>query len=166
MSFLSDGKKFATVEELFTHFDSEIKWYEKKIIFPFHRRFINPIKNFYYGLIHLPRNIKKWGKFIWYDRDWDYSFTLEAFEIKCRSQGINLSTVDISVDSKERAEQCFKCADALKRMRDQNYTSDIDGLLYDCKISLDDYIKIRDERWNKDRDIIKQSIDLIYGWWD
>ena len=66
MSFIWDGKKFGTVSELFEHFDSKTTWYEKKIIFPFHRRVINPIKNFYYGLIHLPKNIKKWGKFVWY----------------------------------------------------------------------------------------------------
>ena len=103
----------------------------------------------------------RWGKFVWYDRDWDWSFTLEAFEIKCRYQGINLSTYGNAVDSKERAEQCFACADALKRMREENYTSDIDNLFWGNKMSLVEYIRIRDERLNKDKDIIKNSMNLV-----
>ena len=166
MSFIVDGKKLDSVNDFIAYMDSQITWYEKWFFHPYFKWISEPIKNFYYGLIHLPKNIKKWGKFVWYDRDWDYSFTLEAFEIKCRAQGNNLSKYGNAVDSKERAEQCFKCSDALKRMREDNYTSDIDELVYDNKIEYKVWSETHEERLNKDKEIIKQSIDIIQGWWD
>lgn len=122
----------------------------------------------YYDLYHLPRNIRKWGMFVLKDRDWDYSFTLKALEIKCRAQARLIGEKGNAIDSNKRAKRILECAEALKRLSDDDYVA---HWYEDNSMSflVENALKIRKEEQDaikKDLSIVKKSIGNIHDWWD
>lgn len=123
----------------------------------------------YYNLYHLPRNIRKWGLFVLRDRDWDYSYTLKALEIKCRAQARLIGEKGQAVNAKKTAKQILECAEALKRLADDDYVSHWIDENTTMSFVVGNAMKIRKEEYDaikKDLAIVKKSIGNIHGWWD
>lgn len=156
--------KFNSIEEWMQSVSSRLNWFERNIEIPFYRYFWNPISNFYYGLLHLPSNIRKWGKFVWYDRDWDSHYTLEAMEIKCRAQAKCL-VKGYAENSELYAKHALECADALKRLREDEYIDYRFELKVQVK-NFDDVQKEYEEKRNADLEIVRKSFAEIGRWWD
>ena len=159
-----DITKFDSVEDWMNSISSRLNWFERNIEIPFYRHFWNHVTEFYYGLKHLPRNIKKWARFVWYDRDWDSYFTLEAFEIKCRAQAKCLNNGHAE-NSEIYAKHAFECAEALKRLREDEYV-DFHYKFTTTKLNVDEIEMEYNNKRNADIEIIKKSIDEINYWWD
>lgn len=130
------------------------------IWFPLHRAFVAPLRNFYYNLKHLPKNLTKWARFVWNDRDWDCEHTYEAFEIKCRAQARLLTKHGNAENSQEMASQALECAEALKRLRLHEYID------YEQINNTDLALEKETELRNKDIEIVKKHISNIMNWWD
>ncbi len=160
---MSDNKRYNSVTEMFEDFNVHFNWFERNIEIPFRRHIWNHVRDFYYGLMHLPGNIRKWGSFVWNDRDWEYTYTLQALEIKCRAQAKCLENGH-GVNSKRYAKQALECADALKRLMDDKY------------IDYSKIIKSKEEYENafdnerklirQDMGIVKTQLSNIKKWWD
>ena len=160
-----DITKFDSVEDWMKSISSRLNWFERNIEIPFYRHFWNHVTEFYYGLKHLPGNIKKWGKFVWYDRDWDSCYTLEALEIKCRAQSKYLENGN--ADGCEiYAVHALDCADALKRLRESEYIDYHYELHAPIKRSGDEIEKEFNDKRNADLEIIRRSFEEIGAWWD
>lgn len=164
MTIKTDKKQYSTVQEWFDDMGSNFNWFERKIEIPFHRYFWNYVSDFYYGLIHLPGNIRKWGKFVWNDRDWDSCYTLEAFEIKCRAQA-NCLKKGYAENSELHAQQALDCAEAIKRLRMNEY---IDYRFEPNKpdVACENLETEYFEKRNADLEIVRKSFENIGSWWD
>lgn len=156
--------KYDSVEDWMQSISGRLNWFERNIEIPFYRYFWNHVRDFYYGLRYLPKNIKKWGKFVWYDRDWDSCYTLEAMEIKCRAQAKCL-VKGYAENSELYAKHALECADALKRLREDEYID----YRFELKVQLktfDDVQKEYEEKRNADLEIVRKSFAEIGRWWD
>jgi hypothetical protein len=164
MPIKTDKKEYTTVQEWFDDMGSKFNWFERNIEIPFYRYFWNYVREFYYGLIHLPGNISKWGKFVWNDRDWEYAYTLEALEIKCRAQA-NCLKKGYAENSELHAQQALDCEEALKRLRMDEYVDyrlEISGNKRDAT----DVMKEYSDKRNVDLEIVHKSFENINRWWD
>ena len=159
----TDTKEYATVQEWVDDMNAGFNWFERNIEFPFHRLICNHVRDFYYGLMHLPGNIRKWGSFVWYDRDWEYVYTLQALEIKCRAQAKCLEKGS-GVNSKRYAKQALDCADALKRLTEDKYIdyTKIVKNKEDVKLAFDNEQKMI----RQDMGIVKTQLSNVRKWWD
>jgi len=157
--------KFDSVEEWMQSISSRLNWFERNIEIPFYRYFWNHVKEFYYGLKHLPGNIRKWGKFVWYDRDWDSYYTLEAFEIKCRAQAKCLVNGNAE-NSELYAKHALDCAGALKRLREDEYVDYHFGSVPRTKEMYEAIFKEHEEKRTADLKIVSDSMNEIRSWWD
>lgn len=164
MTIVTSKKTYNSVIEMFEDFNLHFNWFERNIEIPFHRYIWNHVRDFYYGLMHLPGNIRKWGKFVWYDRDWEYIYTLQALEIKCRAQAKCLEKGS-GVNCKRYAKQALECADALKRLTEDkyiDYTTIVDKSKEDVKLAFDNEQKMI----RQDMGIVKTQFSNIKKWWD
>jgi len=157
-------KKYTNMQEWLDELQSKLNWFERNIEIPFYRHIWNPVRDFYYGLIHLPGNIRKWAKFVWTDRDWDYEHTLEAMEIKCRAQAKLLKTYAHAENSEKYGNEALACAEALKRIRLDDYFSDMLGEFN--KALPENFHEMYEAKMNEDIQIVKDSFDKIRHWWD
>ena len=162
MPFKIDGRECQTVEEMFKEFEKELTWFEKYIEIPFYVHFWNHIKEFYYNLLHFPSNIRKWARFVWNDRDWNSQYNLEAFEIKCRSQAKHFD--DGSEEGAKISKEALECAEALKRIREDDYI--------DFSIPLTEsytpemVLALYEEKRMTDIEIVKNAFIVMNKWWD
>lgn len=157
--------KFNSVEEWMESMTSRLNWFERNIEIPFYRYFWNYVRDFYYGLLHLPGNIRKWGKFVWNDRDWDSHYTLEALEIKCRAQAKCL-VKGYAENCELYAKHALECADALKRLREDEYVDYHFDTTPRTKEMYEDIFKEHEEKRNADLKIVNDSFNEIRSWWD
>lgn len=155
---------FNSVEEWIENRYTRFNWFERNIEIPFYRYFWNYVTNFYYGLRHLPGNIRKWCKFVWYDRDWDSCYSMEALEIKCRAQAKYLLHGNAE-DSELYAQHALECADALKRLREDEYI-DFHNELVKNNWNPDGIQQKYEEKRNVDLEIVKKSFAEMPKWWD
>ena len=101
--------------------------------------------------------------FVWNDRDWDWTFTLQALEIKCRAQAKCLEKGN-GVNSKRYAKQALDCAEALKRLRSDeyiDYTKEFKSK-EECQSAFDNEKKM----FKQDMGIVKTQLSNIRYWWD
>lgn len=75
-----------TWEDVMKSIKDKETWFEKYIEYPLYRHVWTPINNFYYGLYHLPRNIKRFFKVVWNYRTWDYQYTLDILKVALEGQ--------------------------------------------------------------------------------
>ena len=128
------------------------------------------VRDFYYNVKHLRRNLKKWARFVFEDRDWDYRYSMEALEIKCRAQAENLKRGH-TVDCQKYSQEALELADALRRLINDDYCLEFFEGCYTFedikKVKLpDNYVEIYMQRRQVDIDIFKNSIDKMFYWWD
>ena len=131
------------------------------------RRFI---RDFYYNMLHLKGNLKKWAVFVFNDRDWDYCYSMEALEIKCRAQAESLKN-GLGDNDKQHAQEALELADALRRLINDDYCLEFYegcGTFDDIKKTKlpDNYLEIYKARRQVDIDIFKNSVDKMFYWWD
>jgi hypothetical protein len=81
----------------------------------------NSIKTFYYNLIHLPRNLRKWAKFVWTDRDWDWEYLSRAMRIKLDAMIVNNEKFNDCVSAPKNIKRMKDLRDALKRLEEDEY---------------------------------------------
>lgn len=146
-------------EKLCKELEDNMTWWDRYIVSPFYQSFWCHVEAIYYGLKHLPGNLKKWAMFVWHDRDWDYSYTLQALEIKCHSQSKSIGLYGNSIDKDKHSEQAKKMAEVLKRLREENYWDD------NQPITKEEYEKGQEER-NKDIQYLKDHIEELFTWWE
>ena len=163
MSIKTDKKEYATAQEWFADMNASLNWFERNIEIPFYRHIWNHVRDFYYGLRHLPGNIRKWGSFVWYDRDWEYVYTLQALEIKCRAQAKCLEKGS-GVNSKRYAKQALDCADALKRLIEDKYVDYTKE--YKTKEDYQRAFDYEEKMVRQDLGTVKTQISNIRKWWD
>lgn len=151
-------------------YNNELTWFERRISIPLSRKVIEPIKIFYYDLIHLPGNIKKWGYFVLKDRDWDGVYTLEALRIKCIAQHKSLCRYGSSVDSRVMAKESLELSIVISNIIEKGgdyITDDEHDRVYVKKVnSFEALMRLRSIRAKKDYDKLKEGVSKIMNWWD
>ena len=121
-------------------------------------------------MLHLKGNLKKWAVFVFNDRDWDYCYSMEALEIKCRAQAESLKN-GLGDNDKQHAQEALELADALRRLINDDYCLEFYegcGTFDDIKKTKlpDNYLEIYKARRQVDIDIFKNSVDKMFYWWD
>ena len=161
-----DGKEFESIDELIDHWESKRTWFEKYIELPFHHKFLNPLRDFYYNLKHLPGNIKRWWPVVWNYRTWDYTFTLHALRTSLEGQ------LECFYNSKERGwyhvgidkdiKKIKVCIELLKRMEKNDYC------LMEYKVFKNEKTKYKRMRMTEQYDVeyLMKLMKNITHWWD
>lgn len=63
-------------------------------------------KNLYRGV----KNLIKWFKVVWKDRDWDHTYIYKVLRFKLEDQAYGIGSRDIHTGAKREAEKMFLCA--------------------------------------------------------
>lgn len=76
--------------------------------------------NIKYGII----NLIQWLPIVWNDRDWDHDYLMKLLEFKLLKKERLFRKYGNHLDSNKHANQLKKCAEILKRLREDNYVLD------------------------------------------
>jgi len=97
------------------------KWDTKKHRFMqkiwWHRRYSDWYYNVKYGI----RNLFKWFKVVWRDRDYDHSYILTALQFKIKNTRILTENNQRHVGYEEDVANMKRCEELLKNMLEDNY---------------------------------------------
>ena len=70
-----------------------------------------------YGL----KNLWKWRKIVWADRDWDWVFLCKIMQFKLRNMADHFEKYSYHVNADRDAKQMRICAELLRRLSDDDY---------------------------------------------
>lgn len=67
------------------------------------------------------RNLRRWFKIIWKDRDWDHRFIFDILEHKLRNQAENIGKNGNHVSAERDAEIMMTCARLIEKIKTEYY---------------------------------------------
>jgi hypothetical protein len=161
---LEDGKSFSSVDEWRKHIESKYTWFEKHIEIPFYQNVWNPISTFYYGLIHLPGNIKRWYKVVWNYRVWDSGYTLDALKVGLEGQLESLEASKIrgwcSVHVDRDIKDVKITIELIRRMQEDVYCEK------DPVVFKSNHYEKLSKVEKQDMELLGEQMKKIRRWWD
>ncbi len=141
-------------------------WFEKYIEIPIYKHVLNPFRDIYYNLIHLPGNLKRWLPFIWTYRTWDSHYTLKALRISLEGQYEQFEYAKKRgwhhVDIDSHMKDIKICITLIKRIEADNYCLE-EYKVFSCEKTK--YKRMHIQEVN-DVDYLMHKLKDIKNWWD
>ena len=109
------------------------------------------------------KNLWKWRKVIYYDRDWDYFFIYQILKTKLQFQADYIKKYGYHENASKDAKQMLECVDLIDKVQHEYY---IDQAMKQKKWDMGE-LKIAEEKHDQARKQLFQTIsDNIEKWWD
>ena len=107
-----------------------------------------------YDIKYGVKNLWRWKKVIWHDRDWDYHYLLEVMKFKLVEMEKLQRVHGNSVDHLKYAKEIEDAIDVIQRLIDDDYLLDYEG----------------EEIWKKQEEDLNELMSILnkklLGWWD
>lgn len=152
-------KSFEEYEANMSRMDKTLRWYYCSIW--------NPISNFWYGLKHLPGNIKRWWSIVWGYRAWDYTYTLKALRVGLEGQLKQFEYANSErgwayVGIEKDIHKIKVCINLIDRIVKDDYC------LIEYKVFKNSKFKYERIHWTEKNDIeyLMNTMKNIRQWWD
>ncbi len=162
---LTNGKKtFKSVDEWIEDMKANETWFEKYIEYPFYQRFWTPLTNFYYGLYHLPGNIKRFFKVVYNYRTWDYQYTLDVLKVALEGQLECLENTKVRGWSHTLVDRDIKdikiTIELIRRIQEDVYCKQ------EPKVIKNKHYMRLSKLEKQDFDMLGKQMKKIGRWWD
>jgi hypothetical protein len=132
-----------------------------------------------YDFRHGIRNLFKWFKIVWQDRDWDHYYILRVLQFKIRNTRILIDKNQTFAGCEEEVEKMKRCELLIQRLIDDNYAKEA-GWKYEDVVWGENFITSKQTREElsgifdtayKNREAEKKELfDILWehieSWWD
>ena len=109
------------------------------------------------------RNLWRWRKTLYYDRDWDYYFIYEILKTKLKFQHEHFVKYGYHEDSSKDAEQILECIDLIDKVQNEYY---IDQAMMK-QVWVKEELEEAEKKHNDARkQLFKLLEENIEHWWD
>lgn len=122
------------------------------------RNLIRWMRSFRYGV----RNLIRWFPYIWKDRDWDYTYTLELLKRKLIFQAVHTRRNSIHSNATHQANLMEECAVLLHAVQHEIYIDEAISADETTHEQMDQAIKDHEEARKKAFLILSENIE---SWW-
>ena len=119
------------------------------------------IKNILIGL----KNIWKWRKVIYKDRNWDYWFVYEVLKTKLKFQAEYLHKHGMHESSSANAKQILECAELMCKVQNEYYIDEALKGLADEGWTDDKFAEVAAKQDEAKKLLFKTLEDNIEHWW-
>lgn len=154
------------IDKWIEEMNHKMNWFEKYIEIPIHRHILNPFRDTYYNLKHLPSNLKRWLPFVWTYRTWDSVYSLQALRISLEGQYEQFEYAKTrgwhSVDIDSQMKDIKICITLLKRIEKDDYCFGENKVFTD---NTSKYKRMTSLEKN-DVEYLMHKLKDIKSWWD
>lgn len=120
------------------------------------------IRNILTGL----KNIWKWRKVIYKDRDWDYWFVYEILKTKLQFQADHLIQYGHHENAEVYAKQILECVDLIDKVQNEYYVDTALTGLWDHEWTYEMFKETIHKQDEAKKLLFKTLEDNIEYWWD
>jgi hypothetical protein len=87
---------------------------------------LDRIRSFWTNIKYGVKNLWRYRKVIWNDRDWDYAFLLNLVEFKTKTMSDTIKKYGMSVSSEETANELAEVSQLLGRLANDDFEKHVD----------------------------------------
>lgn len=85
------------------------------------------VSNAYWNVRNGLIQVRRYGRLIWNNRDWDFCFLLDLLEAKFRWMAVECGDLGHHVGSEREGKQLRVCAELCRRIREDSYYRNLTG---------------------------------------
>lgn len=123
---------------------------------------IRKLKNILTGL----KNLWKWRKVIYSDRDWDQWYIFEILKTKLKFQAKHFCKYGMTESAGQHAKQMLECVDLIDKVQNEYYINSAIKGLVDEQWTDAMFSEVANKQDEAKRQLFKMLEENIERWWD